>query len=217
MKKYRLPTREECFDIAEKHHVPSHILEHSLAVAKLAVFLAERLKGKGIHVDIGLVDRACLLHDVLRVCDFKDSDYSRFKQKVTQQDRAKWEQLKGEYKNLCHEDAAFVLLRDKYPELALAIKRHKYTALLDQNDKPSTWEEKLVYYADKRVMHDRIAPLKQRLDEAHERHARSHGRTARAKADTARIDRLIFQLEKEIFDKIGLNPTEVTDEFIGSS
>lgn len=30
----------------------------------------------------------------------------------------------------------------------------------------------------------------------------------------AKVDRLIYRLEKEIFEKIGLYPTAVTDEFI---
>ena len=216
MKKCSLPTRKECLNIIKEHHVPSHILKHNLAVAKLAVFLAERLREKGVQVDVDLVHRACLLHDVLRVCDFKKSGYAGSQHDVTHQDKAKWGRLKAKYKDACHEDAAFALLKDRYPELALAIKKHRYAALLDDKDRPTSWEEKLVYYADKRVMHDRIVALKERLDEAHERHARSHGTTARSKADTVRVDHLIFELENEIFDKLGLDPLDVTDESIDS-
>jgi putative nucleotidyltransferase with HDIG domain len=64
MKKPDLPTRQDCFNIIKEYHVPSHILGHSLAVAQLAVFLAERLKEKGVTVDVEQVDRACLLHDI---------------------------------------------------------------------------------------------------------------------------------------------------------
>lgn len=32
----------------------------------------------------------------------------------------------------------------------------------------------------------------------------------------AKVDAQIFKLEKEIFDKIGLSPIEITDEFVDS-
>jgi len=209
MKKSNLPTRKQCFGLLKKFGTPSHIIEHSLATAKLAVFLAERLNEKGISVDIQLVDRACLLHDILRVCDL--NDYSRFEHSAA--DKAKWERLKAKYKGFCHEDAA-ALLCEKYPQLAEVIKKHRYTSIAHQKDKPVTWEEKLVYYADKRVMHDRIVPLKERLEEAHKRHAPPHQSEAQRGIDTARIDRLICKLEREIFDKVGLDPLQVTAEFI---
>jgi hypothetical protein len=100
--------------------------------------------------------------------------------------------------------------------LATTIRRHRYVAVLDETDCPQSWEEKLVYYADKRAMHDRIVPLKERLEEAHQRSA-----VAMAKAGKTRcreteeaVDARIFELEAEIFAAIGLSPDDVTEEFI---
>jgi len=204
MKECSLPTRRQCLELMDEFGVPLHIRKHSLAVAKLGVFLAKKLKEKGISVDVDLVDRACLLHDILRICDLKESGYDRYRQAITDKDRVKWRQLRARYRNLCHEDAAFALLRDAYPELALAVKRHRYAALLDEKDKPVTWEEKIVYYADKRVMHDKIVPLKERLEEAHRRNTAQRNCANQAKLDSERIDAVIFELEREILDKIGL-------------
>ncbi len=214
MKKYNLPTRKECFEIIKRHHVPLHIVKHGLAAAKLAVFLAQRLKEKNIEVNVDLVDRACLLHDIARFCDFRESDYNGLKQTIVEQDKAKWQQLKVKYQGLCHEDIAYELLRKKYPELALTIKKHRYMAILDEKEKPTTWEEKLVYYADKRVMHDKIVPLKERLEEAHKRNVHLHGTQTQSDIKTGEVDPLIFELEEEIFNKIELNPLEVTDELL---
>jgi putative nucleotidyltransferase with HDIG domain len=196
--------------LLKEHRVPSHIVKHSLAAAKLAVFLAERLKENGIAVDVNLVDRACLLHDIFRICDFKQSDDGKFEQNITQKSKPRRQRLKA------HEDAAYDLLKGKYPALALTVKKHRYTALLDEKERPTTWEEKLVYYADKRVMHNRIVPLKQRLEEAHKRNAPPRHHKVRRNIDTAKIDGLIYKLEKEIFNKVGLDPLEVTAEFIDS-
>jgi len=216
MKKYNLPTRKECLAIIEEHHVPPHIVKHSLAAAKLAVFLAQRLTEKGITVDVNLVDRACLLHDIVRICDFKELDCNRFEQPVTVEDKAKWQQLRAKYEGIPHEHAAYDILKDKFPALALAIKKHRYIAVLDEEEKPNTWEEKLVYYADKRVMHEEIVPLEERLTEAHKRNVFFYDTEAQSKIITAKVDSLIHRLEKEIFDKIDFNPHQITDEFIDS-
>ncbi len=216
MKKCDLPTRKECFEIIRRYCVPPQIVKHCLAVAKLAVFLAHKLKDNAVAVNVDLVDRAGLLHDILRVCDMKESEYRQFEKPVTERDKATWRLLKERYDGICHEETAGELLKAKYPALALAIKKHRYAALLDEKDRPSTWEEKLVYYADKRVMHDRIVPLKERLQEAHKRNVPLCGIEAQSQIKTAKVDCLIFELEEEIFSKIGLNPLEVTDEFIDS-
>ncbi len=216
MKKYNLPTHKECLAIIEEHHVPPHIVKHSLAAAKLAVFLAQKLKEKGIAIDVNLVDKACLLHDIVRICNIKELDFSRFEQPVTAEDKAKWQQLRAKYKETHHEYAACDILKDKFPVLALTIKKHRYIGILNKKEKPNTWEEKLVYYADMRVMHDKIVPLEERLTEAHKRNALFYGTEAQSKVITAKVDPLIYSLEKEIFDEIGLSPLDITDEFIDS-
>jgi uncharacterized protein len=216
MKNYSLPTRSLCFDIIKKYHVPPNIVKHSLATAKLAVFLAKKLKEKDIAVDVELVERACLLHDVARICEVKESDYNNVGMTVTEQEKTAWNKLKTEYNAIHHEDTAYELLKEQYPVLALTIKKHRYVSVLDENDRPDTWEEKIVYYADKRVMHDKIVTLKERLDDAHQRNAHLRQMKGQNKIDTDKVDRLIFELEEEIFTAIGLDPAEVTEEFIDS-
>jgi len=216
MKDCSLPTRKECLALLAEYHVPPHMVSHSRAVAKLAVFLAKRLNEKSAAVDVTLLDRACLLHDLLRVLDFKESDYNRFERTLPEEEKAKWQRLREKYKTSSHEDAACDILREQYPALALTIKRHRYMAMLDEKDLPDSWEEKLLYYADMRVMHDKITPLKQRLAEGHKRNIHMHGSAAQSRINTAKVDPLIEEMEKEIFDKIGLDPLEVTEEFIDS-
>jgi uncharacterized protein len=216
MKNYSLPTRKECFDIINKYHVPPNIVKHSLATAKLAVFLAQKLKEKDIAVDVELVERACLLHDVARICEVKESDYNNIGMTVTEQQKTAWDKLKIKYNATGHEDTAYELLKERYPVLALTIKKHRYVSLLDENDRPDTWEEKIVYYADKRVMHERIVSLKERLDDAHQRNAQLRQMKGQNNIDTDKVDRLIFELEEEIFTAIGLDPAEITEEFIDS-
>jgi len=216
MNELDLPTRAECFELIKQYHVPSNIVKHCLAVSRLAVFLAQKLKEKGLQVDVEHVDRACLLHDIVRICDFKELDYSRFEKTVSEEDKSKWNQIRLRYHNLGHEDAAYEILREKYPLLALTVKKHRYMAMLDKDERPTSWEEKLVYYSDMRVMHDKIVPLKKRLEDGHRRNTHLHGTDSQTIVNMAKVDSLIYRLEKEIFVEIGLEPTAVTDEFIDS-
>jgi uncharacterized protein len=216
MKDCSLPTRKECLAILAEYHVPPHMVSHCLAVAKLALFLVHRLNEKGAAVDITLLEGAGLLHDMRRVFDFPEPDYHLFERNLPEEEKAKWQSLRAKYKAMTHEDAAYDVLKERYPALALAIKRHRYMALPNEKDRPDTWEEKLLYYADKRVMHERIVPLKERLAEGHKRNVFSHGSAAQSKINTAKVDPLIYRMEKEIFEKIELDPLEVTDEFIDS-
>lgn len=214
MRNCALPSRDECLALIGECHVPVHIARHSAATALLGVFLAERLNASGVTVDVELVERACLLHDLFRVCESPLEDFSGFEQVVTEEDKRKWRRLKAHHGGMRHEDAASAFLNDAYPVLAETIRKHRYTAILDERDRPRTWEEKLVYYADKRVMHDRIVPLQERLDEAHERNAARRKAAGFDDADIARIDAAIFALEAEIFGVTGLDADAVTSEFI---
>jgi hypothetical protein len=89
-------------------------------------------------------------------------------------------------------------------------------ALLDEKEKPQTWEERLVYYADKRVMQDKVVPLAERLQEAHRRNIHLRKAQAQSSVDIEKVDSLIFEMEQEIFSEIDLDPTEITDELIES-
>ena len=216
MKDCSLPTRKECLALLAEYHVPPHMVSHCRAVAKLAVFLAQRLNENGAAVDVTLLEGAGLLHDMMRVFDFPEQDYNLFERNLPAEEKAKWQRLRAKYKAMTHEDAAYDVLKERYPVLALTIKRHRYMAMLDEKDCPKSWEEKLLYYADMRVMHDKIVPLKQRLAEGHKRNIYMHGSAAQSRINTAKVDPMIEEMEKEIFNKIALDPLEVTDDFIDS-
>lgn len=217
MKNCSLPTRKECFDILAQYNVPPHIINHCRVAAKLAAFLAQKLTEKGFEVDVELIDRACLLHDIMRMCDTKESDLNSFVQGLSEEDKIKWQRLVAKYKGTPHEYAAFDILKQKYPALALTVRRHRYMGLLSEDDKPETWEEKIVYYADKRVMHETIVSLQERLDEGHKRNYHQHGSKAQCRKNTTKVDSLIFQMEKEISKTVGFDIAEITEEYIDSN
>jgi len=195
MQDYKIPTVRQCYALLKQCHVPKHIVRHCEVTADFAVELAKKIAQNGIKVDTDFVHRACLLHDIMRVCDFHEPLDEIFDEPVSEKDVKEWQQLSRQYNGLRHEDAAYEFLKEDWPELALAIKKHAYKSLLDEKLKPQTIEEKIVYYADKRIMHDRVVLLAERLEEGHRRNI-----PARCKKtiDTDYVDSLIFELEREL-------------------
>jgi len=62
-----IPSREETFRIIESCSMPQHILRHSLMVTRVAVVIATRLNASGLVIDLALVERASLLHDICKM------------------------------------------------------------------------------------------------------------------------------------------------------
>ncbi len=197
----KIPSIEECYELLAQCRVPKHIIRHCETTADLAVKLAEKIAANGIEVDIDFVQRACLLHDIMRVCDFCKPLECMFDEAAGEEDLQKWRLLSERYKGIRHEEAGYEFLKDKYPEIALALKRHAYMALIQKENCPETIEEKLVYYADKRVMHDKVVSLAERLEEGHKRNAEA---SCKNTLDIDYVDSLIFELEKELFRSAGI-------------
>jgi len=196
MQNCKIPTVEQCYELLKQCNVPRHIVRHCEVTTDFAVELARKIAANGTDVNIDFVHRACLLHDIMRAGDFHKPLDEIFDEPVSEEDIKKWRQLSQRHKGLRHEDAAYEFLKNQYPEIALAIKKHAYKSLLDEKLKPSTIEEKIVYYADKRVMHDKVVPLAERLAEGHGRNIPAG---CKKTVDTDYVDSLIFELERELF------------------
>ncbi|MBW3015968.1 HDIG domain-containing protein, partial [Candidatus Woesearchaeota archaeon] len=59
----QLPTREQCFDIM-KQRLPDRMISHAMTVNKIAMFVAQRFIEAGFSINLELLDRASLLHDI---------------------------------------------------------------------------------------------------------------------------------------------------------
>ncbi|HOO45639.1 MAG TPA: HDIG domain-containing protein [Deltaproteobacteria bacterium] len=62
-----MPSRKQAIDLIRKKEMPHHIFRHSMAVRKVAVAVACLLKAKGHAIDVRLVDRAAMLHDICKI------------------------------------------------------------------------------------------------------------------------------------------------------
>ena len=171
-------TKEECLELLKKYEMPDNILAHSLMVNKIAVFLSDKLLEKGVEIYTPLVDTASLLHDIGRkaVLDKQADDHIE----------AGYETLQKE--NLISQ--------------AIIARKHGILSPLNPITKPKGWEEKVVFYADKRAGNDKIISSQERIADFKKRYPAEAREIEKASA-------FLFKIEKEIFDKIGMKPEEL--------
>lgn len=157
-----IPSREECLTLLKANNTPSNVIKHCIAVCDFALDLAEKIQKSNHKVNIGLVAAACLLHDI---------------------ERSKENHV---------EEGAELLKRLGYAQVAKTAKKHGLNNIYIDGLAPKTTEEKIVFYADKRVVEDKVVGLRERFTylEKKYRHDFSQGfRYAR-------------QIEKELYDMI---------------
>ncbi len=191
---------EEAQELIEEFHVPKHIRRHCEQVAKICKFLGERMPG----VNLELLENAALLHDLVRICDFTVWNPSNMPDEHSKESKKKWEEIRKQYLGKPHEQAVYEILSERGErELANLVKSHRFANIIDGELK--TWEEKILYYADKRVEGDEIVPLQQRLEKGKKRNAIT--------PEQKRISDLavpkILALEKEICEKAGIEPEDI--------
>ena len=138
----QLPTAEDCTKLMEHYEMLPNIREHSLIVASVAATLFTALE-KNIAEklpDRELVIKGAMLHDIAKtIC------------------------LHGK----CMHDVMGekICLDHGYPDLAEIVKEHVY---LEQYPERSWMDgifqaKEIVFYADKRVNHDQLVSLSERL------------------------------------------------------
>ena len=140
MTENQIPSKKECLAILNKNKTPSNVIGHSKAVCKLAEEIAGNLIKRGIQVNKELVTAAALLHDIERE---KDNHIVA---------------------------GAELLKRLGFYEVSETTKKHSLYNLDDEKVQPKTIEEKIIFYADKRVKGDKIVSLDERHEDLKKRY-----------------------------------------------
>ncbi|MFH0820953.1 MAG: tRNA (adenosine(37)-N6)-threonylcarbamoyltransferase complex ATPase subunit type 1 TsaE [Candidatus Peregrinibacteria bacterium] len=192
----------------EEWATPLHVREHCKQVANVGQKVAEAYIHELQIIDLNLVVTSCLLHDMARVCDFRELDRSKFPETVTDAKWAKWLELREKYKGRHHGDIAYdALIARGFTETAEVIRLHKSINLVEETDTYDSLEKKIVYYADKRVMHGTIVSLARRLKDGKERHGKYDTPEQRKVFDD--VEKHTYSLEKELFESLELSPSDL--------
>ncbi len=198
----------EAKSIVMEHHLPDHIIRHCEKVRKIVQLIGEKYAEKGVKIDLENLISAALLHDLFRIADIPDESYQNLHAAAVKYDQVTWDSIRNRYKGKTHAQAAYDFFMLKGEEkLALMIKKHYFFAILDPIDKPTTLEEKILSYADKRVMHDKIVSLKERFEEGSQRHNPNHENMD----GIQKIYDAYYSLEKELLEPINLKPEDIKE------
>lgn len=196
-----LPSKEQCLKLLDTYHVPQNIRRHVIKVTKIALGLGYEFKKQGIKINLDLIERASLLHDLFRMADIHgDCRQNKFivPSDQTEANYLFWESLKEKYPKTHHGVIAADYFKADYPELAQVIREHMFDVVLE--GKFTSWEAKIVSYADKRVDHDRIVTLAERKAQGEKRW------NTKLIKDLDQTYIKLAELETEIFSVIKQSP-----------
>lgn len=155
-----IPAKQQCLKILKENNVPDNIIAHLNAVHDFSIQLCDVLEKRGIHVNRNLVAAGALLHDI---------------KKTSQND---------------HVIEGYEFIKSLgFPEVALLVRKHSIVHLQDEEFIPETWEEKIVFYADKRVQGDKVVSIEERFEYARKRYK---------KPDIEEEFELTKKIEKEV-------------------
>lgn len=139
--------------------LPAHIIRHCEAVARVCEQLADLLIARGHIVRKDALVAAAHIHDLLRFIDFRGAGPPGVTE--TEDERQTWNIWKRRYASMSHEAACAAFLREKkFPELASIVETH---GLMIPQQEFMTTEQKLLFYADKRVIVDRVTTINERF------------------------------------------------------
>lgn len=170
--------------LLSKYGVPENIIAHCINVSKIAVFIAEKINSRGGNVNVSLVRAAALLHDIDKIIEIKNKS--------------------GRHGEMARE----ILEKEGYPEIAKIAQRHVIHQILKEGAL-STLEEKIVFYADKRVKHDKVVSLSERFEYLRKIYPQYLDSINLAEPRTK-------ELEAEIMNKAGINADEINNTSIGN-
>ena len=167
---------EACYEILLKNQLPPHIVRHSEKVALISNLLGCALILKGETLDIEILTFAALLHDV-----------------------KKYESI---VKGIDHAEEGYSYLCELgYKRIAEIVRAHIYlpdSTLL----KEVVTEEEVVFYADKRVMHESIVSIEERFEDLRKRYGKTKERIERLN----KLEKFSKLLEAKIFKKLDFSP-----------
>ncbi len=155
-----LPSREEIEQWRCDVHLPENVVRHCDAVGIFAEHLAGIFLGRGVLVRPLALRRAGEVHDLFRFLDFRRGNaYASFT--PSPEDIACWKSWQERFAEFKHEPACAAFLREHgFHALAEIVEVHGLTL---QPTTRRTTEQKILFYADKRVKIDAVVTLEERF------------------------------------------------------
>ena len=173
-----IPSKNVCFQHMCRMQMLENIVAHSIQVCRVGMCLVDHIKLQGSQINGQLVQAAALLHDITKTRSFE-----------TEENHA----LTG----------AQVLTDFGYPQVGDLVRQHVY--LDDYAEHQIISEAVIINYADKRVLHDRIVSLDERMSYIQER----YGTRPEHKDRIELLWKKTAALEKQMFKYLPFAPDDL--------
>jgi uncharacterized protein len=173
-----IPDDDGCFEILQRYETPEHIVAHSRKVWEVARVVAHGLERNDCPLDAQLLRAACLLHDVAKFVCIREG------------------------KGFHDVRGGEILESEGLPAVARIIVQHVF--LHGGEDDPIR-EEHVLYYADKRVVHDRVATIEERFDYL----ASTYGGACRNLDAFEAMKLRTIRLETRLFSHLDFMPDDI--------
>jgi uncharacterized protein len=179
-----IPDVNECLELMEQYHMLPNIKDHSIVVAGVAGIITNGLIAAGHDLSFDTVIAGSLLHDIGKTaCLANDDDHAAKGLEIC---------LTHKFETIAEIVAEHVILKNYTPENGFA-------------------EKEIVYYADKRVNHDQVVTLEERLAYILERYGMNNEIRCRAiRRNYARCQ----DLEKRMFSFLAFEPADIPELLI---
>jgi uncharacterized protein len=171
-----IPSVEYCFFLMDKYQMLDHIKAHSVVVARVAHLLTRRLCDAGLNLSVEKTTTAALMHDIGKTPALKSGeDHSEIGRQIC--------------------------LKNRLEEIAHIVGEH--VRLIDYRLDDDFCEKEIVFYADKRVNHDRIVSLKERLTYIMERYGKGREPLSQRIRKNFKLCELV---EEKLFSRLDFAP-----------
>ena len=175
----KIPTKEDCYRFIYEMKTLDHIAAHSFQVCRVALVITDLLNNqtnnnKGF-LNRDLIMASAMLHDITKTRSLKTRE-------------------------LHAETGAQFLNEHGFPETADIVRQHVGLDKFSENTPVN--EAEIVNYADKRVLHDTIATLENRMNYIMER----YGTTRKNRKRLHKVWEIAIAQEQKIFKNISFSP-----------
>lgn len=163
-----LPTIAQCYELMKRYAMLPNIVVHSEQVSRVAAAIMDHLKD-GVGINREAVIAGCLLHDITKTSSLRTGE---------------------------HHDSSGGLLLAQLGFSAVGEMVAEHVILKDFHPAGELLNKEIVYYADKRVMHDRIVTVQERVADLIIRYGATQERIQSIKANSEQACQLEVKISR---------------------
>jgi len=176
-----IPSEKECFELMKKYGMLDNIKAHSVMVERISFVIARGLREAGVEISLEKTKAGALLHDIAKtICLNSVKDHARL--------------------------GADICVENHFEEIAGIVGEH--VRLRNEESDGKIDEKMIVYYADKRVNHDKVVSIDVRMEDLFRRYGRNDPYRRQLIEKNFNFCR---KVEEKLFDRLRFGPEELAE------